>query len=188
VPGVIAVHSAPVAGSLDVGRHPGGTDETAELIAATLRSAGFASQARADIQRWKHSKLLRNLDNATRALLGGPPAGAELSRLMHDEALAAFAAADIDLVGDEDYDAHHRAIVAVDPRRPTLGSSWQSLMRGSTRSEADHLNGEIVLIGRLHGVPTPVNALLAEVAAQAANDGTEAASLTEEQLLARLHP
>ncbi|MFV2115658.1 ketopantoate reductase C-terminal domain-containing protein [Micromonospora sp. LOL_025] len=25
-------------------------------------------------------------------------------------------------------------------------------------AETDHLNGEIVLLGRLHGVPTPVNA------------------------------
>ncbi len=38
------------------------------------------------------------------------------------------------------------------------GSSWQSLAKGSGTIEADYLNGEIVLLGRLHGVPTPVNA------------------------------
>ena len=31
------------------------------------------------------------------------------------------------------------------------GSSWQSLARGSGTIEADYLNGEIVLLGRLHG-------------------------------------
>ncbi|GAA3826394.1 hypothetical protein GCM10022206_76240 [Streptomyces chiangmaiensis] len=34
------------------------------------------------------------------------------------------------------------------------GSSWQSLTRDTGTIEADHLNGEIVLRGRLHSVPT----------------------------------
>ena len=38
------------------------------------------------------------------------------------------------------------------------GSSWQSLVRGTGTIETDFLNGEIVLLGRLHGIPTPVNA------------------------------
>jgi 2-dehydropantoate 2-reductase len=186
VPGVIVAHSSPIAGSLDIGRHPGGVDETAELIAAALRRAGFASQARPDMSRWKYAKLLRNLDNATRALLGPAPAGAELSRRIHEEALAAFAAAGVEYVPDEEYDAHHRGIVQVAGQPPMLGSSWQSLARGSAQTEADQLNGEIVLLGRLHDVPTPVNALLAEVAAEAAGGGIEAGSMTEQQLLARL--
>jgi 2-dehydropantoate 2-reductase len=186
VPGVVVAHSAPVAGSLDVGRHPGGADETAATIAGALRAAGFASQARADIGRWKRAKLLRNLDNSTRALLGPPPAGAELSRRMREEALAAFAAAGVDFVPDDEYDDHHRGIVRMPGRPPTLGSSWQSLARGSVRTEADDLNGEIVLLGRLHGVPVPVNALLAAAAAEAARDGIEAGSMTEQELLARL--
>ena len=36
-------------------------------------------------------------------------------------------------------------------------SGWQSVMRGTGSIEADYLNGEIVLLGRLHGVPTPYN-------------------------------
>jgi hypothetical protein len=35
-------------------------------------------------------------------------------------------------------------------------STWQSFARG-TSSEIDYLNGEIVRLGRRHGVPTPVN-------------------------------
>ena len=44
------------------------------------------------------------------------------------------------------------------------GSSWQSLARGAGSIEAEFLNGEIVLLGGLHGVPTPVNALLQRLA------------------------
>ena len=38
------------------------------------------------------------------------------------------------------------------------GSSTQSLARGTGSIETDWLNGEIVLLGRLHGVPVPANA------------------------------
>ena len=49
------------------------------------------------------------------------------------------------------------------------GSTWQSLARGGA-VEADYLNGEIVLLGRLHGVPTPVNELLQRRRNAAARD------------------
>ena len=50
-------------------------------------------------------------------------------------------------------------------------SSWQSLARGSGAIETDYLNGEIALLGRLHGVPTPVNELLCRLANRAAREG-----------------
>ena len=44
------------------------------------------------------------------------------------------------------------------PGRRTHGSStFQSFARGDTSTEVDWLNGEIVLLGRQFGVPTPVN-------------------------------
>jgi 2-dehydropantoate 2-reductase len=43
-------------------------------------------------------------------------------------------------------------------------SSWQSLARGTGSLETDYLNGEFVLLGRLHGVPTPVNEALCRLA------------------------
>jgi 2-dehydropantoate 2-reductase len=52
--------------------------------------------------------------------------------------------------------------------------------------EADYLNGEIVLLGRLHGVPTPVNELAQEVARSLAASHTAPGSLSEAELLARL--
>ena len=74
----------------------------------------------------------------------------------------------------------------IDGERRGGGSTWQSLARGTGRVETDLLNGEIVLLGRLHGVPTPVNALLQDVANELARTGAPPASLTEADLLARL--
>ena len=62
------------------------------------------------------------------------------------------------------------------------GSSWQSLTRQTGTIEADFLNGEIVLLGRIYGVPTPVNETLQRLANQAARarkppGGTAAADI-----------
>ena len=50
--------------------------------------------------------------------------------------------------------------VTIDGKPYEGNSTWQSLTRGTAGVEVDALNGEIVLLGRLHGVPTPVNATL----------------------------
>ncbi len=62
------------------------------------------------------------------------------------------------------------------------GSSWQSLARRSGSIEAEFLNGEIVLLGGLHGVATPVNALLERLAIRAAAEGTGAGTWQIEDL------
>ncbi len=188
-PGVVVAFSAPLTGSLDVGRHPGGVDELARALARAFAASGFASEPRADIARWKYAKLLRNTQNAVRALCGATPAGAELERRARVEAEAVLDAAGIDYVPAGEYDARHARIITIGPvegQARTLGSSWQSLVRGAGTIEADHLNGEIVLEGRLHGVPTPVNELLRAAANEAARRGAPAGSVEEEELLSRL--
>ena len=55
-----------------------------------------------------------------------------------------------------------------------------------TSTEVDWLNGEIVLLGRQHGVPTPVNAMLQEASRAAAAAGTAPRSIAAADLLARL--
>ena len=59
------------------------------------------------------------------------------------------------------------------------GSSWQSLARGAGSIEAEFLNGEIVMLGRLHGVATPVNALLERLAVRAGRRGSAAGSVDD---------
>ena len=65
-------------------------------------------------------------------------------------------------------------------------SSWQSLARGTGSIETDYLNGEIVMLGRIHGVPTPANALLQQVANRLAGEGAPPASVKADDLLAQL--
>ena len=137
-------------------------------IAEAFSSSTFVSVARGDIMRFKYRKLIMNLYNALEALLGERPWPDELTSAITTEATAVLAAAGID-VATADEDRERRgdlltvAPVQGDGRRGGGrrggGSSWQSLERGLGSVETDYLNGEIVLLGRLHGVPTPVNAL-----------------------------
>ena len=74
----------------------------------------------------------------------------------------------------------------VEGRDRTGGSTWQSLARGATTLEGDYLNGEIVLIGRKHQIPTPVNLLLQQEAAALARVGGRPGSVTPAELFRRL--
>ncbi len=49
--------------------------------------------------------------------------------------------------------------------------------------EADYLNGEIALLGRLHGVPTPLNELLQRLANTFARERRAAGSLPVAELV-----
>ncbi|HXR14209.1 MAG TPA: 2-dehydropantoate 2-reductase N-terminal domain-containing protein [Solirubrobacteraceae bacterium] len=188
-PGVVVEHSAPVPGSLDLGRYPDGVDAGARELAAILREAGFSAQARADISRWKYSKLLRNLNNSVQALFGTVDGAAEIRDRVLAEARAVLDAAGIDRVGDDEYDARHDSLITIAavPGRPHGGgSSWQSLARGSGSIEANELNGEIVLLGRLHGVPTPVNDALRREALAAARSASPPGGRDQASFLAAL--
>jgi 2-dehydropantoate 2-reductase len=66
------------------------------------------------------------------------------------------------------------------------GSTTQSLRRGAGTVETDWLNGEIALLGRLHGQPAPLNAALCRLAARLAADGVQPGTMTLAQLEASL--
>src|SRR5689334_5987853 len=162
-PGVIQVYCDPVAGLLDVGRYPCGADELAHALVRSLTSAGFASQVNEDVMRMKRTKLLGNLVNAVQIVCGtdGDDVVSELVARARDEAQACFMAAGADWAPWPEVRARGEAVSpprAVHGSEHRFSSSWQSLQRGTGRIEVDYLNGEIVLLGRLHGVPTPVNA------------------------------
>ncbi|MHB1615287.1 MAG: ketopantoate reductase C-terminal domain-containing protein [Actinomycetes bacterium] len=53
--------------------------------------------------------------------------------------------------------------------------------RRASSIETDYLNGEVVLLGRLHAVATPVNALLQLLANRLACDRGEPASTTSDE-------
>jgi len=186
--GVVVAHSSPVTGALDIGRYPDGLDDRAREIAGVFAGSGFASQPRADISRWKYAKFLRNVANAIDALFdrGDAP---EVARRAVAEAVAALDAAGIAHVGDAEYDERHRRLItpkSVAGRARGGGSSWQSLARASGVIETDQLNGEVVLLGRLHGVPTPVNELLRRLAGADARAGIPPGGHNEADFLAVL--
>jgi 2-dehydropantoate 2-reductase len=193
-PGAVECFSAPVHGVLDLGCVPGGVDARAEAIARDLAAAGFASRTVENVMAWKRAKLVRNLGNALDALLGGGARdAADVEERAVAEALACFEAAGLEIVPDDEAVARMRvmskpndAVGGGSARGRGGSSSWQSLARGSGRIEADWLNGEIVLLGRLHGVPTPVNEALQRLANRAAAAGVEPGSLTRADVDAAL--
>jgi 2-dehydropantoate 2-reductase len=188
-PGAVVMHSSPVPGVIDVGRFPHGSDAVCEDVAAALRRAGFDARADPAIGRWKRAKLLVNVGNAVRALCGTQPPPARLLELVGAEARAAFAAAGLDWVAPDEYAALRAGIVTPRPvaGAPRIGSSTvQSLARGQRSVETDYLNGEIVLLGRLHGVPAPANALVCELMRAVVAGRTAPGSVTEDELLRRL--
>ncbi len=188
-PGVVQAFSAPVTGLLDIGRYPSGEDATTEAVAAAFNASGFESVVRPDIMRWKYAKLLTNLGNALDAVCGPEHRGGPLGARLHAEGEAVLRAAGIDYASTTEDRARRGDLLTVRPSdvRPKGGSSsWQSLARGTGSIEADDLNGEIALLGRLHGVPTPANSLLQRVADDAATQRLAPGSISPEELLALL--
>jgi 2-dehydropantoate 2-reductase len=187
-PGVVQAHAAPLTGLLDIGRFPRGADDRAETIAQAFRVSTFESLVRGDIMRWKYAKLLNNLGNAVDALCRNDPDGRALTERARTEGEACLAAAGIDAASPEEDAARRgnrfrwRGAAWSD-----LGaSSWQSLARRTGSIETDYLNGEIVLLGRLHGVATPVNALLQMLAARAAREGWAPGSQSASEIIQML--
>lgn len=191
-PGVVRQDSVPIPGLFDIGRYPHGTDDTTARLSEAFRNGGFESIERPDVMRWKYRKLLMNLGNAVEALCNPEDKDRHaLSRRAREEGEACFRAAGIDFASsDEDRERRADFLQIRDiPGRPRRGgSSWQSLQRGTGNIESDYLNGEVSLLGRLYGVPTPVNDLLRDMARRAARTGEppgqHSAAELEEQLQA----
>ena len=187
-PGTVEAQGTPKAGLLHVGRYPAGTDATAEQIGADLAGSGFLAPVTADVMRWKYGKLLANLANAVEALSGYRAVSeADGLRRRGAEGTAVLGAAGIGYASEQDSAAARGdrvQIVPVNGTERTGGSSWQSLTRGTGSIEADFLNGEIVLLGREHGVPTPVNEVLQRLANQAARQRRAPGSISPAEIMA----
>jgi 2-dehydropantoate 2-reductase len=190
-PGVVQVWSFPVTGLLDIGRYPSGIDDTAKAIAGALSTSTFYSEVRPDIMRWKYRKLLMNLGNAYEALCGLSARSGSVTALARQEGVACLNAAGIDCVSeteDKNRRGDHLRIGTIAGQKRHGGSSWQSLQRQTRNIECDYLNGEIVLLGRWHGIPTPVNVVLQRLANQFAADGRPPGSMSVEEVLSHLTP
>lgn len=172
-PGEVVAKCAPTPGILDIGRIPGGTDDVTGAVSVDLRAAGFESEERLDILAWKRRKLLLNVGNGVDASFEKGEAADELAELAVAEGERVLAASGVSLVTSAQDTARRGSILR---RRDDLpaqgGSTWQSLQRGTGDSEIDYLAGEIVLLGRLHEIPTPASeAIVSATRGLTANGG-----------------
>ena len=179
-PGLVLNHAEPVGGILDAGRYPNGVDPLITQVTQDLTNCGFSATPDHNIMRWKYTKLLSNVRNAFQAACGFGARSRKIIRALRAEALACYRAAGIEFVPEDELQARVRSqikLVDIEGHPRTGGSSWQSLMRGLPTIEADFLNGEIVLLGRLHGILTPCNALLQRVVNNMARTGQKPGSI-----------
>ncbi|MBW2363092.1 MAG: ketopantoate reductase family protein [Deltaproteobacteria bacterium] len=158
-PGVV-LNYAPHA-PIDAGRVPSGVDDLTVEVVADLSQAGFDVVVRKDVLAWKYAKLITNAVATLDAVCGGRAGLEDLCTRIREEGEACYRAAGIEIPSDEAHrkrmGAAARAMGEIDGSSRTRGSSAQSLQRGLGSIETDYINGEIVWLGRKHGVATPVN-------------------------------
>jgi len=188
VPGESVTYAAPKFGLFDIGRFPQGIDAADEQMAEVLAAANFATYLKPDVMASKHGKLLLNLGNISGAAFGTGAADKALRTALRTEALAVFDAAGIpwEDVGDEDPRRALHTRYSPVPGSPGMSNSTlQSLQRGGS-VETDYLNGEICLLGRLNGVPTPLNDAMMALGVRMLREGVEPGTLDLEDTLSAL--
>ncbi len=185
-PGVVQAWSTPTTGLLDIGRYPEGRDQISDGVAADLTGATFSSLAVDDIRRWKHRKLLTNLGNVVEAICRPDEYTAPVMAMLMAEGESVLDAAGLEACTVEE-DRNRRAdflqLSDIGGQSRPGGSSWQSLRRQTGDIETDYLNGEIVLLGRKHRVPTPANEVVQRLARETASNRREPGTIPTATIL-----
>jgi len=187
-PGEVISYCSPKLGMFDIGRYPQGADQADEELAALLNAAGFAAFADREVMRSKHGKLLLNLGNISGAAHGARTDDKALRQALQAEAETVLAAAGIPFADVSQADPRRPLYVNIKPvpgQPPMSNSTLQSLQRGGG-IETDYLNGEICLLGRLNGVPTPLNDAMMDLAARMLREGIAPGGVALEQTMAAL--
>lgn len=188
-PGEILHHALDVGGILDAGCFYEGLDHRIRQITTHLTDAGFSAHADPHPMRWKYAKLLQNLANSLQAVADVGGEARELRSMLIHEALDCYRAAGIQAASRDEVRERHGNLVKtgeIEGFDRGGGSSWQSLMRGTGDIESDYLNGEICLLGKLYGVPTPANETLRDLANQVARDKVQPGQYTTDQISAMI--
>ncbi len=181
MPGEVFSFGEGASGLLDAGRFPRGVDERVERLTQALAGSGFVADPDPNIMRKKYAKLLLNLANALEAATDTYADTEDLVAQLHAEARACFDAAGIDCGEPIEAQGGGREIYtfATLPGQERFGgSTWQSLSRGTGNIETDYLNGEVVQLGRLCGVPTPVNELCQHLVRRMLHEGLPVGSFS----------
>lgn len=173
-PGKGGIALAPVSGDITVSR-----------LAERFEQAGFNVMVRSDYRAMKWSKLLLNLmANAVSALSGRLPAEVYHDRVLFEVERRAFletrAVMRVLGISPVSLPGFNVPLIARIMRLPAPlaqrllapriaggrgnkpPSLWLDIERGRTTTEIDWLNGAVARVGAELGVPTPVNARLAD--------------------------
>jgi 2-dehydropantoate 2-reductase len=201
VPGEV-VHTGN--GPVGIGTYPTGLSQTAQEVAAALDETDLPVYTTTRIGQAKWNKLLINLNNATLGLTGlatqeaaAHPATRLWMAAVWAEGARVLQAAGIAYVGPpgmgpiedrirELRDSNMVAYVPVDDVDMGRSSLWQDLYHRRGEVEAECLNGEIVRLGRQHGVPTPYNSLLLDLSTAMAVAREPPGKYTVQQLWERI--
>jgi 2-dehydropantoate 2-reductase len=184
-PGVVHNPIRGNAGVLEVGLYPSGSDALAEEVAAALAKASYEGRVNPQVMHAKGAKLLGNLGNAMGAITDGKGDNKAFMAAVRSEAEACLSAAGLPWEPRETFDARmkeSRGVTELPSGVRNLGSTWQSMVRQRGEVESDYLNGEIVRLGRLHGIATPHNELLQEAASAMAARGETPGKHTAQDL------
>ncbi|MFK0165149.1 ketopantoate reductase family protein [Rhizobium sp. NPDC090279] len=170
--GHVVVGGDPQVAVVTIGRYPHGTDETTAEVVADLSRSDYIAETTSDIKRWKAAKLLHNVRNVLELFDGAEDERTAFSIALVQEAETVLTAAGHTFASplERTVSMAHWKIAESSGIQPRQQSTWQSFTRGVS-SEVDYLNGEIALLGRLHGIATPHNCAAQEIAGSAARQG-----------------
>jgi len=188
-PGIVINPITGNAGFIEVGLYPRGLDRLARKVSEAFKKAGFAGGVNEWVMKAKAAKCLGNLANAMGAITDGRGIGEEFMAEARKEVMAVWREAGIEWEDQESFRkrTQSRRGVSKMPEgyidQRNLGSSWQSLMRKTGNIEAEQLNGDVVRLGRLLGLPTPHNEVLWKVAGEMARHREKPGKYSAEELL-----
>jgi 2-dehydropantoate 2-reductase len=188
-PGEVNAFSSPRHGVFDIGRYPSGSDGDDATLAKAFDDANIAGFVTPDVMASKYGKLIMNLSNILEASLGPDVDAKRFTAVLQAEAKEAFTAAGIVWLDRGASDPRRGQLVQ---SRPIAGagrsgnSSAQSLARGTGSIETDYLNGEVGLLGRLHGVATPANDYFVTLSARMVREKLKPGAVTAEEVEAGL--
>ncbi|MDQ0574228.1 ketopantoate reductase family protein [Agromyces albus] len=185
-PGEVVSPSYPVVGVAWLGLHPAAKRDADPLQASLvgdLRAAGFHVEPVNDIATWKARKLLANVNNGLDVLDGSDAERVEARLALVAETRRVLDAAGVLPATDTGLGGGTLIVESVPGHTPGRLSTWQSFARGAS-SEVDHLNGEVVLIARRHGLDAPLNERLQRLLGRQAVEGAPPGAHTLHDLLA----
>ncbi|MEE8414283.1 MAG: 2-dehydropantoate 2-reductase [Dehalococcoidales bacterium] len=155
-----------------IGNYPRGTDEIAESVAESLRTASFLAKTTQDVMPYKWGKLMGNLSNSIDAITNarGNEANA-INQATRQELQELLSQAKIHWITQEQTSKEWPETTA-----PLLGSlnaeaqssTWQSLAREQGTVETGFLNGEVLRLAKRLGRQAPINETLVTISTEMA--------------------